>query len=341
MGDTYEYEVYTNVAGAPDLLSKLRSFAIANGWTINEWETDVDWDDPTPGTYEWVSGTGDFLDMESNGYGSQVLRFRFRDETDAGITGDSGHHHLWALNGVFDVSYGTGSTHPAHQNRWGTHSSGYGKMSVPSGSIHKVHYIGNDKCIVVVVQLSPTCCVEFAFGTWELANAYQGTTDCMMQCTGWNWAYMTNYTTYVNSITSNRSRVSTWLGCNYMSGLTTHTPWYFDGRSCSYTRARQSLECRNSEDALYIQDLTGQGFRQRRLLGRNLYSTKRPMFQPSLVMRQASDERTVCTGMMPGYYTTFDGLIPGQFLEHGTDTYVVFPWTDVHRWIGWAMKVNV
>ncbi len=338
-GRTYEYEVYSNVAGCEDLISKLRSFGLANGWSSLEYQTNVIWEDD--GGWGWGTGSEDFLDIRSTGYGNQALRYRFRVRTDPAVTGESSDHWVNAYAN-FNTAYSAVSTHPSQQNRWGGWPSNYGRMVLPSGSIYKVHFIGDETLIVCVMELSPLVSWSFGIGTWELFPEFQNTDQAMMYRSGINTYRVQDWQVFINSTTSNRTYFSTWCGDMYVVYMTDHTPWYMFDTAFTYQNGCDSLECRNCEDAVEVQDLAGRGFRQRRLLGSNPFSNARPMIQPSLYLEDPNQgDRNICVGNEPYYYCVFTGLSVGQFLEHGSDTYVVFPWVDYHRTIGWAMKVNV
>lgn len=338
-GRTYEYEVYSNVAGCEDLISKLRSFALANGWSSLEYQTNVEWADS--GGWQWISGTEDFLDIRSTGYGNQALRYRFRVRTDSAVTGSASDHWVNA-SGQLDINYSAISTHPLGQDRWGWFANDYGKMVLPSGSIYKVHFIGDENIIVCVMELSPLVSWSFGVGTWELFPEFQNTDQAMMYRNAINTYQVDDWQAFINSTTSNRDHFSTWCGDMYVAYMTSHTPWYMWDKAFDYLEACDSLECRNCVDAVDTGNLAGRGLRQRRLLGSNPFSNARPMIQPALYLENPNQgDRNVCVGMEPYYYCVFTGLSVGQFLEHGTDTYVVFPWVDYHRTIGWAMKVNV
>ena len=77
MSEIYASDVHYSVNGAKDILLKIKNFAQAQGWTVVSYLTNVQWLSDGDGTYSWQSGTEDFLELLSNGYGSQALRYRF------------------------------------------------------------------------------------------------------------------------------------------------------------------------------------------------------------------------------------------------------------------------
>ena len=96
------------LTGIHDYLEKLKDFAQAQGWTVDNFIQNTQWAFDTV-DYQFISGTESFLQLSSNGYGSQNLVFRFRAEN-TGAVGD----HEWLQMGAhkattFDHS---NSTHP-------------------------------------------------------------------------------------------------------------------------------------------------------------------------------------------------------------------------------------
>jgi len=345
-GVTYEYESFDNVAGGPDLLSKLRSFAIAQGWTSVEYETDVDWADQGGGNYDWDPGTDDYLELLSDGYGNQSLRWRFGVVTAAGDTGDAADH-WFTPRGAPLTGYAittTSSKKPWLQKKWNTGASSdwFGRLVIPSANIHRVHFIGNDKLICCVIELNALSSWSFGFGTWELFPEFQDTDEGMREASGINWARMDSWQTFIGSQNWERSYTNFCFCDTYIVYQTTHCPWYMFGEAQSYLSGGQSVQMRNANYANDYEDLSGVGLRMRRAFCNNAFSNKRPMLQPALYLQNMEgDERLHCVGHEPHYYMEFTGLTVGQILENGADKYICFPCTDQWRKLGWAMKVNV
>ena len=200
---TYEYQKFTSVNGGDSILNKIYAFAIANGWTATYYEQNKSWDDEAvPGTYTWGTegDLEDHLELVSNGYGSQVLRFRFRNVIQSGT---ENRLYMRAIDPNYPSLDDTVSTYPEQQNSW-IYTSDYSYLSVPASTFPEMAIVGNDKIIMVFMFVNSFISLMFAFGSYELIPEYQDTTELQMQfnfydISGGSWYELSdpNYT-YIN-----------------------------------------------------------------------------------------------------------------------------------------------
>ena len=142
------YAHHSAVTDSKDFLSKLRTFAVAQGWTGSDYHTSVTWDSG------WISGDGDFLQLVSSCYGScdkAVYRFyAYNDDTDHDILINNAHTtSVYSDISKWPVSLNYLSS--AVQDRWSGIDYCHG-TSMPSSShgIDDVWFFGNQYYIYIV-----------------------------------------------------------------------------------------------------------------------------------------------------------------------------------------------
>jgi len=311
MSVVYPYTVHTLPTSAKDALSKLRSFMITQGWTSEEYQTSVDWASDGDGTYSWHAGSDDFLQISSDGYGSQVLRVRILVEYDSGYA----NHYRWHCH-VIDPTAGsnyldTTSTNPVDQDRMGDRAN-YNWMSVPSGSFNELYLFGNDKWILIGFRCTSTTYITCHFGTPELYSEYQDTTEI-----AWGPACA--------------SRVDNDFYWDELdSGLHTNrffTPfvlttafdlvwWRAASRDSGYMRYNIYTNTANGL-AEFWNDLLD-------VVQVNSWTGKRIMQQPLVLLLNTSSVWEP-VGHHPCHFIRMSGLSLGETLTYGTEQYMCFP----------------
>jgi hypothetical protein len=311
--DVLSYVTHTSVAGTKDWLSKLRSFAIAQGWTSVEYQTSKTWASIGGGNYGWVAGNHDFLELNSAGYGSQTLRYRFRanyiDATDTSL--------YW---GPIDPGYPaystTSSTSPEIQNNWETNAS-YRIISMPTSTFAQCWFFGNSHFIWCVLKVSTTEIISFGFGSPQLATEYQTTTEGQMK-----WSPCTN----VNNGAVYKWNVMTANSGNWFSGLS-WSPANGSG-FCVWKNAAARYNNYYRVNIRIIRDdaqpHTGMFNMLPYAVCYNSFANQRPIFAPTVFFLNNSGLWEP-VGTLPLGYCVFQGCGIGDTLEYANEDYLVFP----------------
>lgn len=325
MSEIYNHTSHALPGGGKDFLNKLRVFLIAQGWTIETYLTSVEWLSDGDGTYSWQAGNDDFLQVVSNGYGSQVLRYRFQVSYDAAHLS---HFKFYPScidptnNGVVDDTI---STQPRDQNNF-TYVTGSTFMSIPASTFNTLHLFGNDKFILWVMVCTSTVTLSQCFGTMELFPEYRSTTELSymsVQCntTGTGGPYYWDG----NPISDSRFYGPFTLRHTYNP----HFIWY-RGASRNYTTVKfnywyQSNTIQNSWCNLIYARVV------------NAWTGKRVMFQPVMFGLLASGVWEPI-GVHPCYALDAAGLTFAQTLQYGTEEFYTFQTPTVIVDKGYAIR---
>ena len=162
------YAYHASVTDGRDMLSKLRTFALAQSWTSAEYLTSVAWDSG------WIAGGADWLTLSSTCYGScDKAHYRFYI-ADFNAT----EQELWH-SACTQASYSNIATDPWEQNRWSAYTD-YHLSSLPTASygIDHVWFFGNQYYIYIVAQIDDYLIPAWHMGTVDLYSEYQGRDDC-------------------------------------------------------------------------------------------------------------------------------------------------------------------
>jgi hypothetical protein len=304
------YATHTSVAGAKDLLSKLRTFATTYGWVSENYQVSKAWAAIGGGSYGWVAGDQDFLDLSSTGYGSQVLRMRLLvDPYDA--LDDTLYN--CPINPTNVVVSTTSATSPHLQQNQQT--TNWNRTSLPKGTIPQVWFFGNAHFILVVAQVSATAVVTFAFGLPELDSGMQD--ESMMF--HWPGHYMADETaTY--SWQNLSTYYTQWWNCLGWVGGTVGA-----GTVAWWGAAIRSSEHYKTNMRILTTAVAGEFNQLDDVLSLNGFSGKRTMVRPTVFLKDTSTGVWYPAGNMATYYTIFSGLTIGQTLTYGAEEYLIFP----------------
>ena len=121
------YELHEKLADHHAMLSALKDFAVAQGWTNVFFNQNATWAHQGGGVYAFDPGAESFLILHSTGYGSQDLQYRFH----GGALGTIATHEWLSMYGYVGssaIDFNSG-VHPVSQTTIGT------KISVNFGGI--------------------------------------------------------------------------------------------------------------------------------------------------------------------------------------------------------------
>ncbi len=316
------YAHYTSVAGHKDVLAKIKTFAVDQGWILDDYRTNVEWGSDGGGGYEWNSGTGDFCQLYSTGYGAQniiVRLFAWENGSDPqseylDITGTS---PSWRNVDSAD------SHNPVHQHYYCSH---YGLSMLPT-TIPEMYVFGNSKMIFAVVRMDTLFSWQIYFGTIELFDPAE--TEVMVVDNSWKSRYDYGGKWYNIAGNSNYSgRVSCVIDRDYE----TYNNWYHDGGGKNWDRVWLNVYD-------YGGALTGNFSKLHRAVQLNNFTGKRPLIKTTVFIRRNSDGVILPVGVFPMYHLVYTGLQFGEVLTYGTEQYIAVPNTFQSRKYGLAVRV--
>ena len=309
--------------GTPDdvnhILSFIKTTAESWGWQIQDYRTNVKWDETTPYT-GWEAGTESFLQMKTTGYGSQNCIMRFRTIPLYNTSGyhDGIHSHDWN-NTVIEVvmtdprypSYNTGvATHPVDQNPLTENGSRsyrkWNRWALAEAASVFMWIHGNDRVMYVSVQLDAINMTHLSFGVPELIDTAWDGGEFMA---GWNirrdsyWDFKWNYRSSDQSMDNPQIRIPG----SYTKALTGY----------------ESIAPAFRETRSWVRPGPG-GFDQ--VLIPSNWSGIRPMEKDLWWYLDNTEGVYRPFAYTPWLYVSFiDGLYIGQELTYGTERYCVLP----------------
>ena len=158
------YTKTTSVAGAKGVLDDIRTFAAAQSWIEDDYQSSIVWNSISG----WVAGNDTFMQLRSVGYGSQNIAVRFYADDSSGIL----HIKLVDPNNTTVI---VSATHPMNQNSavpsiyFNTALARSG-IDMPSSNIPAVYCIGNSRFIALYVQVESDKVFSYAFGIPDLLD---------------------------------------------------------------------------------------------------------------------------------------------------------------------------
>lgn len=299
------YSKFTNVAGAADVLSKLKTFCEANGWTTGYYAASVDWASDGDGTYSFAhAGDETHWQTYSNGYGNQDIYTRFKlDPWDA----QSDNLNMGAINPADGSVNENISTEPYDQNNINYVS--VDPINLPNASFPEMCIIGDDKTIIVICRVTTILTITFGFGNIDLLSGEQGREDNIF----W-W--------FPQQITSPEWYERT-------SPITTgslYSPLMHVLRNYVVEGAYQLTDSARNMSIVGPTGILSHYWANRaEIAAMNSFSGFRTMVSvPVLVKNQTTSVWRVI-GHLPYYIIPWSGLTWGQTITRGAETYMVFP----------------
>jgi len=298
------YAIHENLATHHVVLEKLKDFVQAQGWTVHDWLTSVQWA-WTGSQYDFIAGSESFLRIQSNGYGSQTLHYRFRGKQ----TGSDPNHeeiNCGSQNAANTALDHTSNLHPVDRNKWNLFTS----HSFKPTNIPKFWLFGNSKFVLLVAKMDNIWCETICFGSPELID----TSDDESMYLSYEAAGSLRWYNYNAQ------------DCLYFEDRV----FYFDGRVETNAYFHQS-----GIAAPY-------GFAYKNVTLLNEYSQARPVYKPIVYVKPDVDGLWRVWGWLPLYRVWAEGLQFGEILQYGTKQFMCFPsnkLNDASRYYGIAVRI--
>lgn len=338
------YSRTASPSGLSDVIDKLATFANARGWTV-ELQAGRAWTEiGSTGVYEWsVDSNEDFLEIQSNGYGSQDLIYRFRR-----VYIDSTEDTLWYKAIEPGTSYSTGdSLHPCMQDAWNDgagYQTNFFKMSCPNITTPDVWFVGNDKFIAVHWKVAATYVPAFALGTIDLIPEFQDTDELNFFWPGQNFRDIVADRNWADAVTY---PLYWWSPYGYQCFLSTYggIPWFYhNGAGGSYDTVMKNNV--RYHQAAYDDDpgdpVGGKIYFNvlHHCAVYNSFSQKRTLVRQTNYLQQGGGT-FVAIGHTPVYFINFEGLAPGDIINFSSEDYICFPAFFTNNVYGVAYKVII
>jgi len=316
----WNYSKFSNVNGGSDVLAKLRTFAVAQGWASTYYETNVIWDADGDGTYSFAhSGDEDHCELTSSGYGNQ--EFIWRGSVDPY---DAQSDRLFSM--MIDPAYPnvdeSDSTNPIKQHDMNYSSHEWN--SIPNFSFPEMLVIGDETLIVCHLRVSSTLSVCFAFGCYELLEGEYNTDNIFWWPSQNQYAGVWYNWVWDDSNRSNRFTPFSVFNYNY----------YIDQGFSSTAKLRPMLTLPSSDQddpTVYWQELLTK-------IAVNNFSGYRN-FVSIPVLRKSLTDVWVVIGHLPFYFIPWPGLVWGELIDRGNEQYIVVPTMWTHQKYGCAYRV--
>ncbi len=313
------HEIHNDLADFKAVMLKLKDFAVAQGWTLVSYQTNVQWASIGGGSFGFIAGTEDFLHLTSTGFGSQSLQYRLRIQNNASDSLD-GIVYVYGHKG--STSYNASSaTHPAAQTSPSQLWTIRPEHSFPRGGspIPTTWLFGNSKFLLVVCKVDDDFIQTMCFGSTDLVDSAEAEGDF----------YPWKSTTYGTS--------QRWYNHNVGFSLdnTTVECIYYDGARKSTTAGANFVLTTGNGYTNSKFDAYG------RCIQRNIYSEIRPIFKQKYYTIKASDSRYRLLGTGWVYRLWTEGLIEGQKIKYGANEYLCFSGGRTLEWfMGFAVRIS-
>jgi hypothetical protein len=300
-------ELQSNLVDEKDWLEKLKDFCQAQGWTIDAYEQDKNWQSGTG----FVNGNGsgdDYLFVSSNGFGNQNLVYRMK--TDRSNTANSNFIEIGAFTTtVFST---TTNTNPVLQNdKFNLRTLAIG---LPSSTILRAWFCGNDKFIYVPTQIESDYVEHFSFGSVELFDPSE---------------------TEGNFVGHTRtSSLQHWFLKN-----SAFPPFDSIDRSILYNGVGETDAGTNYRLTANNTTNSGRFFGYGHLIVQNAFSQIRPLQKQLYYVQDDSDGLWFPLGQTWIYRINTTDLNIGEKLFYGSEEYIVFPFRTPLQVMGVAVRV--
>jgi len=314
------YTTYSGISG--DLyIEKLHDFAVALGWTINDWKkANCSWDTTVP-LSGWQAGLESWLDIKATGvgFGGSNLRYVFRNYH-TGLADTDG----LVVAGAYTAGTYSSSllTHPVQQSSltWGP-SAAYREISLPTTTMAGAWFFGNAYCIWSVIQPTSGTCILWGIGQPTLYPEYYNAIQ-----TEFVWAPLVNGNTDANHAWYN---------------MTVHPEHWSSGDAFPFYAGVGSVGCALLENVvrtnsnlqydysiIHGRDVVAAHYWQREdlLICHNSYCAIRPGIQPSVMLKRVGPPVVWQEiGTQPFCHCRTTGLAPGATLTYGAEQWLAFP----------------
>lgn len=366
------YQEYNNPADIQAVLNNIRTFAVAQGWSQDYWNTDVTWQQTTGGFAADV-GNGNYLQLSSSGFGAQNIIIALQ------------HHRSNVQFGARDTTaYTTQDAKPVFQNM--IYDRGHAPTdycfqsryanaewfadwgwSLKEGSMTKQWIFGDGKYIACIVTIDGIYYTMMQFGTYpEFFGTPTGVNGVMTgyQNLAWvstyrytDWTYHTGATIwgspmainpYVYGLSAGGSNYQ-YSFCFQFDGreITNHGSVNNAGLYMRYSPCNFPLSTDNDPylkppaGGYYIasSNFTQQGYRALLNMGIISFSGRKPMFKVAYAYQRQSDSVWCPLCQSPFWIINFTGYTPAQTFTIGSREYIVFPLKDFNTKFGIVFRV--
>ncbi len=320
------YQSHASPFSHKDILQKIKVFAVAQGWTLDWEELNVEWTSQGGGVYAFDPGNHDYLQLSSAGYGNQNIRIRIKAE---GTGVDPQHEYIKAPTidpTNFAIDYNS-SVDPISQNNvshWGVSQITQSPAATPY-----LYLFGNDKIIFIASQMTTTYVIFLMFGSVELFD--QTRSDCFGTWAGYygngthKWYEMAVYSPFFG------------IPGYLMSGTwSNYTTMWGEGQIANGQRCRCSPYLAAGHSDVTYNYWGGNDT----MFYKNDWTGKRVTVKPTVFLKKRADDVWEPVGMFPFHYINFQGLVIGQELPYGTEVYKIFPNVRNERKFGCALRIT-
>lgn len=359
------YAHHQNVNGGIDTLDKVRTFAVAQGWTQEQWIDGYRWDTSSPFGFTVADANAGLLELSSNGYGSQTLECRMQ------IVYSSGRGVYYLNMGMTDGTHWTDQQYPepwAQNNKTYRLSESDGYTTEPAMHIGTATYddlwiFGDDKWICAVLSMDGVYVQYFHFGSMHMFEDTPTQGDCrgMTMHTLYNtdheWYRWDDLNASLNKCTT---LPAWWPGFRSMDGAG-WVHWavfdfYWDSSSAIGDSGSTYIvgnifpyDDYGDADQTYLRAGLGIGatnggynypfMNLGECLQNNVYSNKRVMMRQVYTARRSSDGLWVPVCKTPCYFLNPAGLSIGETLTYGSEQFMCFPIGPYYSEIGVAFQI--
>jgi hypothetical protein len=314
------YQKVLNVNGAQGLLTNLRAFAIAQGWTSESYLTGRYW---STGVGYTTGGTDhmDFLQLFSNGYGNQQLRYRFEAFPDIG----SQPTVSWFItcptvpgNPTYNIA---SSTRGCYQTQW--QDSRWYDWNMPNSVFPAAWFFGLGKHFLLwFAQITSEWVICGGIGTPQLLPEFQShVDDWQMYFAG---CYSINFpASYWYNIGANSGRWNSISqpGTNSAGWKQMYSP------ATQYNRSVWNDVVRTNLYMDAAPNLDGHFGRLKNVVRYNAFTNKHVGIMPTWFYRDNDTGLWHVIGTYPAILIKNTGFAFGETLLFGTDEYLAFPST--------------
>lgn len=345
------YIQHQNVSGGVDTLDKVRQFAVAQGWTQEEWRSGEGWEYASDGTWETDTDCA-YLCLSSTGQGTTSLIARLQ------LLRNRSHSELpyFHIAMSSNTTYTTSTYSAPYCQNAITHvetaSYSHAKaMHIGTATYDNLYIFGNDHWICAVLDMNGVFCQIFHFGQYEMFDSNPTDGQCCgfyghtvyNQDTEW-WKY--DASTAAGSTRNNY--LPFWGSPLWVAdgGFSFETfDMYWDGSdqgdaSNIYYNIFPGLNYTSSDDRLDVTNVTYQLILNLwDALNVNGWSGRRVMSKMTILCKYATDGTIKPVCKSPMYVTKFSGLAMAEQITYGSDTYMMFPIVDITDQIGVGFRI--
>lgn len=325
--DVLNYTYRTNIESPAQFLAYLNAFAVAQGWTTVEWRENTQWTG-SPGSYDWAAGDETYLEISSDGYGVQPLRYRFRLDPD-----DSSNLWIYISAARPDTPAYSNlqSAHPVAQAGASWWNGVRQRMSIPNGRFPSAWFWGDDKIIIAIMQVSAILYQSFAIGLPRLFSEFQSNTELHCLWVG-SFSYRDEtFNRYWHNFESNQHLNFLWCFAGGLWSSPESSVFWWDGeaRGASQECGASMRILRGGSWASPTWTESGEYPLCKNVICNNTWTGKRVGISPVFFIKDftglspAYPDQPI--GTLPFVYLPWSGLSPGETVTFGLDKYKVFP----------------